>query len=102
MSPLDFALEHGALFVSWAAWRTVDAAWANSVCVGAFNLLVTHSAWDVWWAPDPRGHFLHHNGGRDGAQANLGIFLDRLCGTKVVPPAEGSQGAPCLRRVRVR
>jgi hypothetical protein len=34
MSPLDFLLEHGGIFVSWGLWRTVDGSWPISICVG--------------------------------------------------------------------
>jgi sterol desaturase/sphingolipid hydroxylase (fatty acid hydroxylase superfamily) len=65
----------------------------------ALNLLITHSGWDVWWGPDPREHFLHHNGGKRGAESNLGIFLDGLCGTSWKPPPEGQPGSTVLLRV---
>jgi hypothetical protein len=35
----------------------------------------------VWWGPDPREHWHHHNGGIDGVRTNLGIFFDHLFGT---------------------
>lgn len=95
MSPLDFALEHGPIFISWTLWRTVGASWPISVVVGTWNLLATHSGWDLAWGPDPRDHWLHHNGGRRGVESNLGIFLDHLFGTKVKMPVAGALSARC-------
>eukprot|EP00035_Acanthoeca_spectabilis_P033365 m.23284 g.23284 ORF g.23284 m.23284 type:complete len:339 (-) comp5924_c0_seq1:38-1054(-) len=104
MSPVDFVLEHFPLFVAWAAWQNVGPAWPVSICTGAYNLLVTHSGWDLRFGPDPRDHFFHHNGGAEGSQSNFGIFLDRPMGTLVnkqfdgafahVPGSVGGTGRP--------
>lgn len=85
MDPVDFVLEHGAIFISWAIWREVGAEWMVSITTGAWNLLVTHSAWDLTWGPNPRQHFYHHNGGIKGAHSNFGIFLDEVFKTKYNP-----------------
>ena len=87
MGAVDFFLEHSSIFWAWAIWREVGAAWAVSVCVGAWNLLASHSAWDCAWAGDPREHFWHHNGKLAGRESNLGIFFDHVCGTHMDPPA---------------
>jgi hypothetical protein len=62
------------------------AGFALSVCVGTWNLLATHSAWDLSFGPDIEEHFYHHNGGMESRKYNLGIVLDHLHGTSMPPP----------------
>ena len=81
MGLLDFFFEHGPIFVSFFLWRDTGASWATAVCVGAFNLLVTHSGWDLAFLPDPVPHYLHHRRQR----GNYGIFLDYFFGTVLDP-----------------
>tara|TARA_B110000208_G_scaffold91782_1_gene115464 strand:- start:2258 stop:3121 length:864 start_codon:yes stop_codon:yes gene_type:complete len=101
MSALDFLLEHFPIFISFALWRDIGAAWPVSICVGTWNLLATHSGWDLGWGPDPRDHWIHHNGGRAGVVSNLGIFLDHVFGTKVKMPDRGPLSARCVPVGRV-
>ena len=54
------------------------------------QLLLHVRRWDIVWAPDPRDHFFHHNGGPEGLQSNLGIFLDRIFGTHVSKQYDGA------------
>eukprot|EP01052_Picozoa_sp_SAG31_P052989 SAG31_NODE_13360_length_874_cov_1.922581_1_plen_192_part_00 len=36
MSPLDFLLEHGAIFVSWLVWPEISAAWLGKGLLSRF------------------------------------------------------------------
>ena len=46
--------------------------------VGVWNILVTHSGWDLKIGTDPREHFIHHN---YNFMANYGLLLDPFFGT---------------------
>lgn len=74
MSIVDFFLEHFPIFISMAIWREAGPAWACTIGVGAYNLLVTHSGYDLAWLPDPKTHWLHHS----KQVVNFGVFLDHL------------------------
>jgi len=78
MDVLDFLLEHGSVFVSWFLCGNCGPEVPAVICVGVFNVLVTHSGWDLWCCPDPRNHFIHHYH-RDN---EYGIVLDHVFNTK--------------------
>jgi len=77
MSILDFLLEHCPVFVAFFIFPECGPAWVITISVGAFNLLTTHSGWDIPFCPDPVPHFLHHS----KHHFNYGIMLDHIFGT---------------------
>jgi len=60
MSVLDAFLEHFTITISFLLWGELGGFMPTAFTVGAFNVLVTHSGWDIWFLPDPKKHYLHH------------------------------------------
>lgn len=74
----DYIGENCPSLMAWLLIREVGPAWGVLWVVGVWNVLVTHSGWDLAFATDPREHFIHHN---YNYKANLGILFDYVFGT---------------------